>query len=757
MRVRSFSFTTLALAGSALIGCSATPSRPSAVPTHRTESSALPLRRIHLYETGVGYFERAGKLRPGQDLLSLPAAHVDDALKTLVILSDGAPVVVGAIEFESVLSNALARVQAGLPSDTEQQLTYPALLESLRGVKVEVLELGGKRIEGRLVEVAEIKAPIAPKPSADAAKSPGASEKAEAEEGESAASSGHAPVTTGDPKPRMTRYVITLVEPNGGITRFDSAQIRSLRPLETNIAGRLDSAVATATNRGAQALRKLKLAATGNVPIRIGYVTETPVWRVTYRLVLGKVEADTLLQGWVLVHNDTDEAWQGVELQIVNGRPDSFLFPLTAPRYLRRQLNTPADEMSTLPQLARKTPDQIWGDRVGEAWSDEIGESFGAGGLGLSGIGAGGEGHGVGITFGEPSTTNEISVGNLASLAPSDGMPSGANFRYRIAQPITLSAHSSALVPLTQIHVESELLTRFAWDSPQGRVSVHITNRSGQTLPAGPIAIYNPEGLAGESTLTRLASGQRSWLTYGMDLDTRVEFPATDVERNTTKLLRFEDGQRLVEHYVHHRERQLHLTNRSTLKRQICIDLPIGSNAQVVGADRLQFDPTSAKPLGIFELLPRTELDRTLVLDEGLQKSTPLSELAESKLSDLLHNTDLDPSARGVLTDAVGFLKKRAGRHRQLDQLKQQLDRLEADRGRLESTLEKLKNTQGRGAEPLVRRVVEIEVARHRIETQQKALMDAQAAELPELGRILGRLNPSPAVAPTAKPKTAAK
>src|SRR6186713_1587782 len=93
----------------------------------------LPVRRVRLYETGVGYFERAGRLRPGADTISLPASHVDDALKTLIVLSDGAGVRVSGVEFASVLSQALARVQAGLPTGKEGGLTYPMLLASLRG------------------------------------------------------------------------------------------------------------------------------------------------------------------------------------------------------------------------------------------------------------------------------------------------------------------------------------------------------------------------------------------------------------------------------------------------------------------------------------------------------------------------------------------------------------------------------------------------------------------------------------------------
>ncbi len=170
--------------------------------------------------------------------------------------------------------------------------------------------------------------------------------------------------------------------------RLDSQQIQSLRPTDPALAARLLSAIGTASERGAQAQRVLRISASGAAPVRIGYIAETPVWRVTYRMLLGNATEPATVQGWVLVHNDTDEAWNRTELEIVNGRPDSFLLPLTAPRYLRRPLATP-EEMSTLPQLSTKTADQIWGDR-----ENPEEEAFGAGGLGLSGIGEGGGGTG---------------------------------------------------------------------------------------------------------------------------------------------------------------------------------------------------------------------------------------------------------------------------------------------------------------------------------------------------------------------------
>jgi len=73
-------------------------------------------------------------------------------------------------------------------------------------------------------------------------------------------------------------------------------------------------------------------------------VPKTPPWLTT-------------LQGWAVLHNDTDEHWRNVKVTLVNGRPDSFIFPLAAPCYARRELVTPENEASTVPQLLGQTVD----------------------------------------------------------------------------------------------------------------------------------------------------------------------------------------------------------------------------------------------------------------------------------------------------------------------------------------------------------------------------------------------------------------
>lgn len=73
----------------------AVPERPAAAP-------ALPVRRVILYKTGVGYFEHLGNVRNRQDItIRFTSAQLNDVLKSLTVLDLGKGQITG-ISYNSV-------------------------------------------------------------------------------------------------------------------------------------------------------------------------------------------------------------------------------------------------------------------------------------------------------------------------------------------------------------------------------------------------------------------------------------------------------------------------------------------------------------------------------------------------------------------------------------------------------------------------------------------------------------------------------
>lgn len=648
--------------------------------------SVLPLHTLRLYETGVGYFERSGSVpRADQAGLPVPAGHLDDALKTLVILSAGGKVEVDGVEFGSSLSHGMARAMAGLPVEGEGPITYEDLLGSLNGSRVEI-RTPHDTITGRLVNVDTVPVAAAA-PAGDTSKS--------------------------DPKAapvhEAPRLRLTVLTDRADVVHVDGSDVESVRPTEPAQAARLDAALEALLAHGAANRHDLRLLGTPGAPVTLGYIAETPVWRTTYRMVSGKDPGHAALQAWALLHNDTDEDWRGVHVELVNGRPDSFLFPLAAPRYGRRALVTPQNELSTVPQLMGRTADTLWGDHVGD--------SYGAGGLGLSGVGEGGGGIGEGIGLGSIGTighgsgtgvdgSSVLAVGDLAQTAQAKGVEAGALFVYRMPTPLALRAHASALVPFLQKSVEAEPI---AWlDSPgvAARSAVRFVNDTQQTLPPGTIAFFSDGGFSGESAIDRMRPAERRFLTFGADLDVEV----------TQAILRTDDkvqrvtfaGDDLKEHFLRTTDSEWTVENRSGLPRAVYVGLTIARNATLTGADALDFDVQSGKALAVFRVLARQSPKRKTTSTEGLSRHTRLTELTAKMLGELAALPSLAPADKTLVAEAVAKQKDVEDAQARAAEAREESKTLEKDLARLREDA-KAVGDRGPLTRPLVTRIVAAE------------------------------------------------
>lgn len=689
----------------------------------RPKSAAiLPLRTLRLYETGVGYFERSGQMsKETRASLPVPAGHLDDALASLVVLNGGAGGRVAGLSFASSVSKGMARSRAGLPVDVDQPITYRDLLVSMKGEGVEVALAGGV-VNGRVIEVLEEIEGLEP--------------PAKPEEK--------------DPKrpPPQKTLVVTVMTNKGEVVRLKAADVRRVRPTDPEFAARLDRALDALSTRSAQLNRPLTLLGDAQGAITFGYIAETPLWRTTYRLLLSPEGRGGTLQGWALLHNDTDESWANVKLSLVNGQPDSFVYPLAAPRYLRRSLVHPDDALSTIPQLQDSTADTLWGDNPE--------------GLGLSGIGAGGGGYGsgsgslhgshvslaptfrVGSAYAEGTSTGSsslLSVGNLADVATASGAENGALFTYVVDKPFSLDAHSSALVPFMQKNVEVEALAWFNDASASARNAVRFGNTTGQTLPAGTLAVFAAGGFAGEAALDRLKPGERRFVQFGNELDAEVsEKKVTAVE--VSKRLTF-DQDRFEEHFLRTSKITYELENRAATPRAFYVGLAMDRNATITGTDSVDFDEANARPVAVFRLKAKDKPSRTFDVTEGLSRVTTFGAITEKQLREIALHASLPAPELAIATEAAARMKDAAAAAKSVEGAKKELQAINADVERFREHLKALggdKGGTGIAAAPLVKRLLDAEdrlaAASKRLEPLERDLsvrFDAVRAVLSKL------------------------
>ncbi len=708
-RARRFLFA----ATFALGACHAVP--PAAAPH---PGAALPLQTLRLYETGVGYFERRGHVSRDSDIsLLVPAAHIDDALKTLVVLGDGGKANVTAIEFDSVVSKGMARALAGLPEAADQPVSFRDLLLSMKGATLE-LTTHKTSLRGRLMDVYD-----GPPPPAERL--------------------AHAEKKDETVKLPDEPWLLFLTD-GGDVQRIRAADVRGLRPLDPDFAHRLSSAVDTLGVRSASTRRKLRILAASSRPITIGYIAEVPVWRTTYRLVLDDKSDQGMLQGWALLHNDTDEAWSGVRVELVSGKPDSFLFPLAAPRYTRRDMAEPATELSTVPQLVDKTVDQIYGDHVDDASGNGYGYGSGTG----SGMGYG-SGHGrlavrMGSTQVSGSYTgasDELAIGNLASIAQAEGVESGALFRYTLAAPLDLGAHDSALVPFLQRPVESKRITWFSSASATGRSALALVNSTGQTVPPGPIAVFERGTFAGESAIERLKPKERAFVQFGADIDVELSLDKDDTLDKPERVRFKQDA--LVEHFIRHHDRSYTVENRSGSARAVYLVLDVVNNSRVTGTDKLDYDSDTSHALAVFDAKPRAKATRQVAIDEALETATRIDSLTSKALEKLAAAQALSAAERATLKEAGDRLAEAEASEKSRHDVEAEIASVEDDLKRLREHLAALGDKSGSPAaqNPLVTRILKgedkLSALRRKVkdlEAEHKARIEAARVALAKLG-----------------------
>jgi hypothetical protein len=88
-----------------------------------------------------------------------------------------------------------------------------------------------------------------------------------------------------------------------------------------------------------QDVRRMTISTTGSGErnLYVSYISEVPIWKTTYRIVLTtNTDKKPLLQGWAIVDNTVGEDWDNVELSLVAGAPHSFIQQLSEPYYGRR-------------------------------------------------------------------------------------------------------------------------------------------------------------------------------------------------------------------------------------------------------------------------------------------------------------------------------------------------------------------------------------------------------------------------------------
>lgn len=295
----------------------------SAQPRADTESESaatgkLPVRRVVLYKNGVGYFEHLGRVRGSQDVhIDFTSAQLNDVLKSLTVLDLSGGRITG-VDYNS--EAPLARRLGTLRLALGEKPSVSEFLGALRGARLEVRGATGPAFTGKLLSV-ERKTRNA------------ANWTVETDE-------------------------ISLITDSGEVRSVDLSPATSVRIIDHDLQGEIGKYLALIASAREQDVRRMTVstAGTGERNLYVSYISEVPIWKTTYRIVLpSKPEKKPLLQGWAIVDNTVGEDWNDVELSLVAGAPHSFIQQLSEPYYGRRPVVPLPESVELSPQTHAAT------------------------------------------------------------------------------------------------------------------------------------------------------------------------------------------------------------------------------------------------------------------------------------------------------------------------------------------------------------------------------------------------------------------
>src|SRR5262249_30622769 len=145
----------------------------------------------------------------------------------------------------------------------------------------------------------------------------------------------------------------SIVSETGEMRNFELGPSTSVRLAERDLSDEVRRYLNLVGSSRARDLRRMTISANGSGDrnVFVSYISEVPVWKSTYRIILpDKPDQKPLLQGWAIVDNTVGEDWKDVQLSLVAGAPQSFIQDISQPYYTRRPVVAPPEALMLSPQ-----------------------------------------------------------------------------------------------------------------------------------------------------------------------------------------------------------------------------------------------------------------------------------------------------------------------------------------------------------------------------------------------------------------------
>ncbi len=639
-------------------------------------ATTLPITRVVLFNSGVGYFSRSGEVEGEARVdLTFPESDVNDLLKSMV-LEDFGKGRVSAVSYDS--REPIARTLSSFAINLNNSPTFAGIVTQMRGERVEVAisataaNQPGK-LTGTIVGVEKQKVPA------------------------------------GAQTVEVEVLNLWCAEGLRAVRMTDIQSLRFSNPvIESEFRRALD--VLALSHDSQKKAVQLHFAGDGKRKVQVGYVVEAPIWKTSYRLLMADKERP-YLQGWAMVENPTDEDWTGVKMALVSGRPISFKMDLYNPLYVPR----PTVEPELFASLRPVTYSGAFGKDGLALGGAKPADSFNRAALGFTpppapaasapaGAGFGGAPGEAKMKLADAQDkaseaerrkysadlgrelAGKMGTGSMGNAATAGAL--GDFYQYTIDHPVTLPRQKSAMLPIVGKDIEGTRVSIYnaSVQAKHPLLGLRFKNTSGAHLNQGPITVFEGSVYAGDTRVLDVQPNEERLLSFAIDLGTEVDPKAGPGKQVITSVKAVKGIVTTVTKVTD--EKTYKVVNRSQTDRTLLIEHPNRTAQQFKVVDTEKPAEETPEVFRFQTAVKAGETKSFTVKEErDVSQTVSLTNGAENQIRYFLSLSEASPALKAKLAEALKVKGAWDAALRELNQVKADLGRLTVDQDRIRKNL----------------------------------------------------------------------
>ncbi|MBW1869718.1 MAG: hypothetical protein JRI73_10620 [Deltaproteobacteria bacterium] len=443
--------------------------------------SRINLKKVALFKSGVGYFELRASVEAGKGIeLHFKREQMNDLLKSLTILDLSGGQVGHATSVVYDSTKTAKQQLSDYAFDLRKGDGLPQVLKQLQGSKIELIigsHAEGVAITGTIVGV-ETR-------------------------------------ITMENQIKIPRFYLSIMDSNGQLRSFDTNEISGVKFLDQRLNQDIKRYLTILFQKHRKDEKTVLITPTGEgrQELLISYVTEVPVWKATYRIIIpeGKKGVKPFLQGWAIIDNVTGKDWKNVQLSLISGLPISFIQNLYDPQFKKRplvKLEQDAPVAPVVPEAGMRADRMVAAAAPMAKPKQRRMKSFVAE---------------------REMKDRSLEGANLyermrqlkAATITSD---KGEMFEYRIDHPVTIARNRSALVPIVATEIKGQAVDLYNEKirAKNPLAAIRLKNTTGLTLEGGPLTVFQGGSYAGDALVKTFKPDEKRYITYAVDLGLHV-------------------------------------------------------------------------------------------------------------------------------------------------------------------------------------------------------------------------------------------